>query len=272
MKAREVALLVEEIAPLSSGIPGDDLGFSYGSPESVVRGIVTCWSPTLRVLSRAPALGANLVISHEPLFYRRDWSGDREVGARWFEEADDSLKKINRRRTALLEKGRVSVYRAHSNWDVVPRIGVRDALAAELGFERLFNRDRFMAVYEIDPVEAGELARQVSRKLKAGHVRVTGSLRRKVKRAGLVYGGLGQMFNSPEAIAALGADAAIAGECLAYTFHHAAETGISFIEAGHCATENPGMRAMARWLGGLTGGIPVTFIDSGHPWKTVPGG
>ncbi len=267
MKAREVAILIEELAPLSSGMPGDDLGFSHGNPESVVTGVVTCWSPTLPVIRKTLALGASLIISHEALYYRREWSGDGEIGGRWFEEAEDSAKKVNRRRAALLDKGGISVYRAHSNWDIAPRIGVRDALASELGLENIVGKDRYMAVYDIPPVELEELARHVSRKLKAGRVRVTGSFRRKVRRVGLVYGGLAQMFNSPEAITNLGAEVAVAGECLAYTLHHAVETGLSVIEAGHCATENPGMRALTRWLGEVLGNTPVTFLDSGRPWK-----
>jgi hypothetical protein len=41
------------------------------------------------------------------------------------------------------------------------------------------------------------------------------------------------------------------------------------IEAGHCASENPGMRALARWLGGKMP-IRVEFLDTGAPWSWSP--
>ena len=82
-----------------------------------------------------------------------------------------------------------------------------------------------------------------------------------------MIGGLGQMFNAPEELVRLGAEAAVAGECLAYTLIHARELGLAIIEAGHCPSENPGMRALARWLSETFGDLPVQFLDTGRPWS-----
>jgi hypothetical protein len=37
--AREVAMAFERIAPLESGVPGDELGFIFGNPDRIVRGV-----------------------------------------------------------------------------------------------------------------------------------------------------------------------------------------------------------------------------------------
>lgn len=267
LKAKDVAAFLESLAPLESGVPGDDLGFSFGDPETQVSAVAVCWAPTRAVIAKAAAGGANLLVAHEPLFHRRAWSGDGEVGARWFDEAPDADKLVNRRRAALLARHRIAVYRAHSNWDTAPGIGVGDALAAALGLGAPLRRRRFTAVYRVPPLTVGALACRVRRRLATGPIRCTGSPGRLVSHVGLFYGGLGQMFNVPEEMVALGAEAAVAGECLAYTLHHAAEIGLAVIEAGHCASENPGMRAMAGRLGEAFATTPVFFLDSGRPWR-----
>jgi putative NIF3 family GTP cyclohydrolase 1 type 2 len=127
-----------------------------------------------------------------------------------------------------------------------------------------------MTLHQVAPIAVGDLARDVQRRLTTGAIRVTGPLDRKVTRIATMIGGLGQMFNSPEEASALGAEVVIAGECLAYTLWNAVELNLSLIEAGHGASENPGMRAMARWLASEFKGLPVRFIDTGLAWSTLP--
>ena len=45
--------------------------FKAGDPNTLVKGIATTFLCTLDVLQRSAALGSNLVISHEPMF----WNG-----------------------------------------------------------------------------------------------------------------------------------------------------------------------------------------------------
>ncbi len=269
MKAREIAAVVERIAPISGGMPGDELGFVYGTGEEEARGVATCWSPTRRVIEEAARAGCNMIISHEPLFFQRRWSVDAEAKNVWFEEAEDSAKAVNRARAAALKAMGGCVWRAHSNWDTAPRYGVIDALIAELALGAPTARSRFMTLHSVKEIAVRDLARKVQRTLDTGSVRVTGNLDRKVTRVATMIGGLGQMFNSVEEAATLGAEAVVAGECLAYTMWNAEELGLSLIEAGHGASENPGMRAMARWLAEQIPGTPVRFMDTGLAWTTV---
>jgi len=143
---------------------------------------------------------------------------DAEAMTVWFDEAEDGDKAVNRARAAALKRMHGCVYRCHSDWDLAPEIGIRDALIEALGM-------------------------------------------------GTMYGGFGQMFNSSEAMATLGVEAIIAGECCDYTLRNAEELGMAVIEAGHCASENPGMRALARWLAKKLPEIRVAFVDTGRPWR-----
>lgn len=267
MRAREVAGLIEDVAPIASGMEGDELGFVYGNGKAEVHGVAVCWSPNLGVIERAEAMGCNLIVSHEPLFYQKRWSADAEAGNVWFEEVRDNRKPINLKRREALERTAGCVYRAHSNWDVAPTMGIIDALVQTLELGPPLRRGAFTTVHDVEPVTVRELAEFVKTHLETGPVRVVGDLDRTVTRVGTLVGGLGQLFNSPEELASLGAEAAVAGECLAYTLQYAQEVGIALIEAGHCASENPGMRAMARWLAQQLRDVNVQFVDSGRCWR-----
>lgn len=264
VKALEVCGALETIAPLSTGNPEDELGFLYGEPERPIQGVTTCWAPTLALLERSAAEGRDLLICHEPLFFPL-CQGDLEgSGASWIEEKPVEEKIINCRRRQVLERSGMVVYRAHSNWDNAPGLGIVDQFAALMGFRREIYRGRYARIYEIEPVSLAELALQAKRKLNLSHIRVLGAPARLVSRPGVLIGGLGQLFTSPEEIAEHGADVGLFGEMLDYTFRCALELGLCAIETSHRAMENPGMRAMAEWLKERFPGLPVEFMDSGE--------
>jgi putative NIF3 family GTP cyclohydrolase 1 type 2 len=267
MKAAEIAAVVETIAPISSGMAGDELGFVYGTGNRKISGVAVCWSPTLRALREAERLACNMIISHEPLFYQKRWSVDAEAKNTWFVEAEDKAKPVNRRRAAQLKKMGGCVWRAHSNWDIAPKLGIVDALIQTLDLGPIVRRGFLTTLHRIPRISVRRLASRVRRRLDTGPIRIVGDPARQVSRVATMIGGLGQMFNSVEEAAALGAEAVVAGECLAYTLWNAQELNLSLIEAGHGACENPGMRAMAHWLAEELNGVPVRFIDTGLAWR-----
>ena len=72
MKAGEVAKKIESIAPISSGMAGDELGFVFGNSDVEVRGVAVCWSPTLDVILQVEKLGCNMILPR--LFISRSQS------------------------------------------------------------------------------------------------------------------------------------------------------------------------------------------------------
>ena len=269
MKASDIAQTIEDYAPLDSGTPGDELGFIYGDGDVELTGLSVCWSPTLEVVRRTGELGHNMIVSHEPLFFQSRWSVDAEAGDTWFEERPDAEKTVNRNRVTALDAICTCVYRAHSNWDPAPEIGIVDALATDLELGPALKRGKYSTVHEIEPIAVRDLAKRVKYILGTGPLRVVGDLERTVTRVGTLVGGLGQMFNSPEEMDLMGAEAVVAGECLAYTFWSAIEHDVAIIEAGHCSSENPGMQAMAKWLAEKYPDLKVQFLDSGEPWHVI---
>jgi putative NIF3 family GTP cyclohydrolase 1 type 2 len=269
MKIGEVAAMVENHAPLSMGLEGDELGLLVGDHDAEVTGVVTCWSPTLDVLAQAVKLGANLVLGHEPLLW--PISGrDPEAGLKWYDERHVSAKIPNQKRLAFCFEHGLSVYRYHSNWDWAPQYGQVDMLAKILGLGDAVDGVRECPIYEIIPETVGEMLARAREAFALGPVRVVGDLERTVSRIAICQGGFGQMFTFPEVAAEHGAQLAIFGEMLDYTIRYCVEVGLAAIELGHCQSEHPGMMGMAEMLRErLPESIPVQCIHSGEPWQML---
>lgn len=269
MKISQVAEIIEQHAPLEMGLAGDELGLLVGDPEAEVTGVVTCWSPTLAVLEQAAALGANLVIGHEPLLWPI-CGRDPEAGLKWYDERHISAKIPNQKRLACCFAHGLSVYRYHSNWDWAALYGQVDMLARTLGLGDAVDGVRECPIYEIIPETVGEMLARAREAFSLGPVRVIGDLDRTVSRIAICQGGFGQMFTFPELAAEHGAQLALFGEMLEYTIHYCVEVGLAAIELGHCQSEHPGMAGMAQMLRDcLPESLPVHCVHSGEPWQVL---
>jgi putative NIF3 family GTP cyclohydrolase 1 type 2 len=271
MRIRDVAAIVEGYAPLSTGVAGDELGLLVGDPECEVKGVVTCWSPTLSVLETAANSGANLVIGHEPLVWQV-CGRDPEAGLRWYEERAPTAKVPNQKRLEYAFRKGLTVYRYHSNWDWAPRYGQVDMLARFLDLGEPQGGHRFAPVYRVPDTTVAALAARARQVLGLGPVRVVGVPDRSVTRVAICQGGFGQMFTFPELALEGGAEVALFGEMLDYTIRYCVEVGLAAVELGHCQSENPGMIGMVEFLRQrLPASIPVCNVHSGEPWRYCAG-
>jgi len=259
VRARDVADFIERIAPLSTAVDGDVNGFMFGDPYLEVAVIAVCWSPTLQVLTKAAALRTDLVVCHEiPFFY--------QAQTRWCVDGKTETKLPNLKRYELLTRHRMSVYRTHSNWDLVPDLGNCDAFAAALGLGEEVARGRLCRVHSVPPTRLADLAASVKRSLGLERARIVGDEERLVTRVGTACGGLGLLYNCPEELAGLGAEVAIMGEAVEQTLWHALELGLAVIETTHVGSESFGLRRLAAKLQEGFPGAQVRFLDSGLPW------
>ena len=90
---------------------------------------------------------------------------------------------------------------------------------------------------------------------------MTGEQPRPIHRMAWCTGGAQGFF---EAAIAAGADAFLTGEISEPQAHLARETGVSFLAAGHHATERYGAPAVAAWVAQQLG-IAHAFIDIDNP-------
>ncbi len=260
LTAAEVEALVLQIAPLTGQVPGDTNGILYGDRDTRITGVAVTWTPSLAVLHEAAALGLNFVLTHESAWFHYSKSS-------WFEVTPEEEKPANVARRSIVDRFNMVLCQCHSNWDSVRTEGIVDSTARCLGLLVEIHSSRYMRVYETGERTLAELAADVKLKLGVPQVRVAGDLAMAVTRVGLAVGGLAQSCGYLDELVASGAQAVVVGEAIDYSLRVAIDSGVGLIETSHVASENPGMRNLARLLSNaLSDKMPVRFIDSGHPW------
>ncbi|GAC1611727.1 MAG: Nif3-like dinuclear metal center hexameric protein [Mycobacteriales bacterium] len=113
----EVVAALEVLYPLRLAEPWDAVGLAVGDPDSDVRRVLFAIDPVEPVVAEAAERGADLLVTHHPLYLR----GTSSVAA-----TTPKGRVVHR-----LISGRCGLYVAHTNADVA-RPGVSDALAALL--------------------------------------------------------------------------------------------------------------------------------------------
>ena len=119
MKVRDIAPVVEEIAPLGLAQDWDNVGLLVGNPEQPVRNVLLTIDVTKAVVAEAKQLKANLIVSYHPVI----WDGLKHVLASGQTQVVYELIRAG-----------IAVYSIHTALDVVAG-GVNDGLAEMLGIE-----------------------------------------------------------------------------------------------------------------------------------------
>ena len=104
MKVRQIIdLILDSIGGGRHIFPTCDI-LAYGDPDMEVTGIVTTFMPTVEVIQKTAAAGANLIISHEPT---------------WFNGSDETEWCLNDRvylaKKRLLDEHHIAVWRFHDH-------------------------------------------------------------------------------------------------------------------------------------------------------------
>jgi putative NIF3 family GTP cyclohydrolase 1 type 2 len=260
MTAREIAKVFEQIAPLDSGVPGDQLGFVWGDPEAQVRGVGCAWCAHTQSIRHCAERGINLIICHEGLWLPRQDSP-------WYKGPDEAHIFSNQKRRELLERHGMTVYRSHSNWDALPGDGIADSAVACLGLAGLkaVSRQKFFSVQELPaPLSVQELSRHVEAALGYAGCRVFGDADKRIRRFAFLIGGFGEnQLHMPQAAMETGAEAVIIGEMSEFIVMACLEMGLPVIETLHSVSEIPGIKRQAEVLARRLPDVRVEYVPSG---------
>ncbi len=258
--ARAIADVFEEIAPLSSGLPGDQLGFQFGDPSRQIAGLACMWAVHTTSIRAAVDQGLDMFLCHEAL-----WSDPDD--SPWYAVPHEGEIVVNELRRKLLERHSVVVYRAHSNWDALPVDGVPDQAVRALGIAGLREvaQERFFTVQELPhPMTARELRDQTAKGLGYSGCRLFGDGDQIVHRFAFLIGGFGEnQLHMPQVARGLGAEALIIGEMSEFIVMDALEMGLPVIETLHSVSESPAIRRQATMLAERLPGLPVRYVPSG---------
>jgi dinuclear metal center YbgI/SA1388 family protein len=220
---------VDAFAPFATAQEHDNVGLLTGRFDAPVTRVLTALDCTLAVVREALALKAEVILTHHPLMFhpRRHL---REEG----EEA---------RVLCALIRGNLSLLCAHTNLDRAPG-GINDVLAGLFSLGDI-RGEGFLRCGRLEkPRSAGALQELSARVLKAP-VRLYGPPEHPVDTLGVAGGAYGEGWAEA---AALGAQAFLTGEVRHHEALAALGEGVVLLEAGHYATEAPGLRALGDCL------------------------
>jgi putative NIF3 family GTP cyclohydrolase 1 type 2 len=235
--------------------------FLAGDPDAQIKGIAVSWMSTQRILEQARSRGANLLVTHEPL-YALDADPARGISA------DHPWARKKR----WLEENGVVVYRCHDFWDDFPVIGIHGAWAKWLGFDKKpVAMQRYYEVHETGGLTLEALARVVlvrTKELGQTTVGMVGDPTCPSRRIAL---GTGAITNY-SVMAGMGADVLLLtddGTRLWETAQWASDAGVSLLLVNHATAEEPGMRTLAAYLGELVKPLQVFQVPVGCLYQSV---
>jgi putative NIF3 family GTP cyclohydrolase 1 type 2 len=259
MTAREIVELIKK----NLGVPWNEQTyrdtFKIGDPDAAVTGIATTVMATFDMIKRAHAAGLNLVITHEPTFWR-----DRDETA---DLLDNPVFKV---KTEYCRQNGMIVWRFHDHQHARrPDQAIVGSLRS-VGIpvdEASVGR----GVYTIPETTLGAFASQIKKRTGSRAFRVVGDPNARISRIQL-----GPGYSSPSLRSDV--DVSIGGEALesdgafdntSYA-RDAATLGIAKCQIilGHVVSEEPGMEECAKWLRGFITGVPVQFVPAGEPFWT----
>lgn len=216
--------------------------------KSEIRRIVSGVTASRALIEAAIEAGADAVFVHHGLFWRG--MDGRITG--WLKE-----------RIRLLLAHDINLFAYHLPLDAHAELGNNAQLGARLGVQgqAAFGEQNLGWLADVDFADAAALAGHVQSVL-GRKVTLAGVQEHKpIRRLAWCTGGAQGFFES--AIAA-GADAYITGEISEPQMHLAQEMGVSFIAAGHHATERYGAPAVAAHVAQECG-LEHRFIDIDNP-------
>ena len=221
LKVQQVFDFINERAPFETQLAYDNSGLLVGDPGREVTGIHFALDVTNKVIDEAVSNGANLIITHHPMMFSP---------IKRLVETDYQARLLCR----LIREG-ISLISAHTNLDQAAG-GINDVLAAQIGLKGFVRVGTLPA-----PMTAGALAQTIGAAL-GDVVRVMGDPSAMVEKVGMCSGSGSDEW---PAAAAMGAQAFLTGEAKHHIALEASDAGVVILEAGHHATEEPGIFALA---------------------------
>ncbi len=229
LTVQQVYDFINERAPFETQLAFDNSGLLVGHPDNEVTGIHFALDVTNHIIDEAIANGANLIITHHPMMFSP---------IKRLVETDHQARLLCR----MIRAG-ISLISAHTNLDQAQG-GCNDVLAETIGLTDIQGVG-FVRVGTLPfPMTADELAAHIGNAL-GDIVRVMGDSSAVITRVGMCSGAGADEW---PAAAAMGAEAFLTGEVKHHIALEAADAGVVMLEAGHHATEEPGIFALAKAL------------------------
>lgn len=242
----DILKYIETLAPRELKMDWDNVGLNCGSRSTPVTKILMALDPFEHVCQEAAQWGADLLVTHHPLIFRPIPM-----------VTDDAA--ITRGLMELVRHN-ISHICAHTNLDCAPG-GVNDALAAVLGLKNVESLGAYggmMRCGEVPQQDLSSFLGFVKEKLQCDGLRYCDGGKPVHKVA---VGGGACSDGLYDAVLA-GCDTFVTSDVKYNNFWDAKEQGLSMIDAGHFATENPVVSVLAEKIASAFPEIEVKISES----------
>jgi putative NIF3 family GTP cyclohydrolase 1 type 2 len=233
-----------------------------GDAQQNLTGIVVTFLATCDVIEQAIQLGANLIITHEPIFYNHRDSTD------WLRDHPAYLAKRR-----LVEENRLVIWRFHDYLhSLLPDSTVMGLIQA-LNWENNQSPEQ-PYICHIQPITLLELGQLIKKQLSLPTIRAVGDIKMRCERVGVLPGFPPAEFQ----IGSLGnanIDVLITGEIheweVSEYVRDATHLGYpkGLIVIGHAASEEPGMQWIIPWLEEHLPNVAIRFVPIGNPFHQL---
>ncbi|WP_168119618.1 Nif3-like dinuclear metal center hexameric protein [Paenibacillus sp. HB172176] len=235
-----------------------------GEPGSEVTGIVTAFMPTLSIVEQAAALGTNLVVAHEMLYYAHRDGDKLHAGS-----------NVRQEKGMRIDASGVAIYRCHDYCHRLQPDMITEGLVRELDWlPYVHKRLPHAVIVQIPPATLKEAAEHIKARLGVAFLRAMGDPSTLCRRIGVLAGFRGQaqfiipMFEEEQL------DLVLYGEGFEWETPEYVRDSLylgekrALLALGHAESEEAGMSALADHLRLQFPGIPVHFIKE-KPLFTV---
>ena len=221
---------IEQLAPRELAYDWDNSGYHLKLHDEITR-VLICEDVTGDVIVEAVREGCDTILSHHPLLFReiRRIDGEDPVG----------------KRICALIQANLNLYCAHTSFDCAPD-GLNAVFAKKIGLRNIEPLSPEIGkIGDLpEPVLLNELAKNLKKTIQAPAVLVEGE-EKAVSKVAIVTGAGGDFARLAKD---RGADVLITGEAKHNELVEAREIGMPILAAGHYATEQLFVAAMADGL------------------------
>lgn len=260
MKVKEIVEFLKSLAvyPVVSDTVDT---IKYGSENEEVFKIGVTLFPHYNVIKEAKDNGVNLLICHEPLFYRDD---ERPLPYGFIREKE-----------MLIKNSGMTIFRFHDHAHCMSPDLIFNGQMNALGLKgeyvkgKYFGVNRFILQKSITTIE---LAKMIERKWKIKHVRIAGSRDNIIKT---ISCGFGSTFYKKEEL--IECDTFLCGECCEWSDAEFVrdfsliERNKSIIVLGHSNSEEAGMKLLTKILKDNFPCVETEYFASGDVFSYTNG-
>ncbi len=228
-----------------------------GDPAQEVTGIVTTFLATQAVLERAVELGANFVITHEPIFYNHLDETD------WL--ADDPVYLAKRK---FIDDHGLVIWRFHDYWHSHQPDGIYVGVQNALGWTQYADPE-IRGKITVPRQSFRDLVEHVKTSLNCPNPRIIGNPNLPCSQVALIVGAPGGRW---QILALQQSDVIIAGEINEWEINEYVRdsntqgTPKALMVVGHEKSEEAGMAYLVDWLKARVPGVTITHVPSGDPF------